>query len=105
MPDLAAPIFSDQVLAYLRRTGGDNRFKAPNKWNGDIFDEKWLAEVDAAELIKEACNEMSGNRLTFAKTGHSLELLKHILTQNRNRLDGLIEYVKQLFALATAEAE
>jgi hypothetical protein len=76
------------------------RFKASKHWGGNIFDEKWLIEVHAAELLKEAGYQLTENRLEFSKTRHSLELLKHILQHNRPSLGGLIDYIKELFELA-----
>lgn len=102
VPDLAKPVSPDDVLAYLKSVGGNPKFKATQQWHGDILDENWLAEVDAAALLKETCNQLTGNCLEFSKTGHSLEILQHILRENRESLGELIDYVKKLIGLATA---
>jgi len=104
VPDLAAPVSHDEVLAYLKSVGGNPKFKATQQWHGDILDENWLAEVDAAALLKETCNQLTGNSLEFSKTGHSLELLQHILSDNRQSLGELIDYVKKLIGLASRDA-
>ena len=98
------PVSPDDVLAYLTSVGGNPKFKATQQWHGDILDENWLAEVDAAALLKETCNQLTGNCLEFNKTGHSLELLQHILIHNRESLGELIKYVKKLIDLAPRDA-
>ena len=105
VPDLADPASPNDVLAYLKSVGGNPKFKASKHWNGDTFDEKWLAEVDAAALLRAACNQLTENRLAFTKTRHSLELLQHILKHNRTILAGLIAYVTKLFELAQGDAD
>jgi hypothetical protein len=104
VPDLAEPVSADNVLVYLKSAGGNPEFKASQQWQGDILDEIWLAEVDAAALLKETCNQLTGNCLEFSKTGHSLELLRHILSHNRESLGELIDYVKKLIGLASRDA-
>jgi hypothetical protein len=104
VPDLAKPVSPDDVLAYLTSVGGNPTFKATQQWHGDILDENWLAEVDAVTLLKETCNQLTGNCLDFSKTGHSLELLQHILIHNRESLGELINYVKKLIDLAPRDA-
>lgn len=94
VPDLAKLVSPDDVLAYLTSVGGNPKFKATQQWHGDILDENWLAEVDAAALLKETCNQLTGNCLEFSKTGHSHELLQHILIHNRESLGELTKYVR-----------
>jgi hypothetical protein len=105
VPNLADPVSPNDVLAYLESVGGNPEFKTSKHWNGDIFDEKWLAEVDAAALLRAACNQLTENRLAFTKTRQSLELLQHILNHNRTILDGLVAYVTKLFELAQGDAD
>ena len=104
IPDLAKSVLAEDVITHIRSVGGEVKFKAPKQWNGDVFNEQWLAEVDAAELLKEICYQLTENRLSFSKTRHSLELLQHIMAHNRTSLDGLINYVKELFVLAQGNA-
>jgi hypothetical protein len=105
VPDLAEPVSPANVLNYLQSVGGQEKFKAIKQWNGDIFDEKWLAEVDAAALLKETCNELTATCLEYCKTRHSIMLLQHILAHNSESLRGLIAYVKNLFELARHDAD
>lgn len=86
VPD-AKPVSDEDVLKYLQSVGGETRFKARKQWKGDIFDEEWLAAVDAAALLKATCYELTDKQLEFSKMHHSLELLKHILTHNRASLE------------------
>jgi hypothetical protein len=105
VPDLADSVSPENVLNYLQSVGGQAKFKATRQWNGDIFDEKWLTEIDAAALLKETCNELTATRLEYCKTRHSIVLLQHILAHNSERLCGLIAYVKKLFELAQHDAD
>jgi hypothetical protein len=67
VPNLADPASPNDVLAYLKSVGGNPKFKASKHWNGDTFDEKWLAEVDAAALLRAACNKLTENRLALPR--------------------------------------
>lgn len=100
VPDLQDNITENAVLDCLLRIGGDQKFKASDKWNGDIFNEEWLTKVDAAVLIKEACNELTKARLSFSKNRHSFEILKHIMEQRPNSVQALFDFVKELFEMA-----
>ncbi|MGD1036831.1 MAG: AAA family ATPase [Roseiarcus sp.] len=104
VPEFEGSLSPDVVSARLRAVGGDVTFRASSQWNGDIFNERWLAKVDAAALIKAVCTELSGSKLEFTKTRHSLELLQHIMANNRAALRGLIEYVEKLFERAQSDA-
>ncbi len=103
--DLAKPISPDEVQTYLQSVGEDEKFKAAKQWKGDIFDEGWLAKVDAAALLRDAFHRLTETRLEFTKTRHSLELLKHILEHNPASLRTLIDYVKELFELAQRDVD
>jgi predicted ATPase len=105
VPDLADSVSPENVLNYLQSVGGQPKFKATRQWNGDIFDEKWLTEIDAAALLKETCNELTATRLEYCKTRHSIVLLQHILAHNSESLCGLIAHVKKLFELAQHDAD
>jgi hypothetical protein len=98
-PDLSPKISAANVSECLLRIGGEQKFKASEVWNGDIADEAWLAKVDAAALIKEACNELSETRLSFAKTRHSFEILKHVMEHRPASIQALIDFVKKLFEM------
>jgi hypothetical protein len=100
VPSLAATLTPAAVSSSLQAIGGDQKFKASANWNGNIADVGWLAEVDAAGLIKHICAELTDQRLEFTKTRHSFELLQHIMANNRQSLKDLIDYVGKLVALA-----
>ncbi len=104
-PDLGQQITPDVVEKYIQSIGGKDKFQAAKKWKADINDEDWLAEVDAANLLKQVCEELTEGRVTFAKNRDLLELLQHIMTENRPSLDGLIAYIRSLLELAKAGSE
>jgi hypothetical protein len=96
VPELDGAISPPIVGERLRTLGGEPKFRAAKEWNGDINNEDWLVSVDAAMLIKELCTELSNSRIVFAKTRHSLELLQHIVANNRKALETMVEYVRKL---------
>lgn len=103
VPDLAQKVTGADVLPCLQKSGGDPAFKASKQWNDEITDEAWLAEVDAASLIKHVCNELTDNRLSFVKNRQSFDILKHIMEHNPASLGGLIGYVNSLYKMAMNE--
>ena len=96
VPDVVTTATPAAVSAHIRAIGGDRKFKAPELWNDNISDEKWLSDVDGAELIKCVCGDLTDQRLEFTKTHHSFELLQHIMKNNRTALDALVKYVRTL---------
>ena len=103
VPDLAATLTSTAVNTRLHILGGDARFKAVKFWNGNVADDQWLTNVDAAALIKQLCADLTAQRVVFTKTRNSLELLQHIMSNNRAMLKDLIDYVQKLFQLAESD--
>ena len=93
-------VTTEAVETFLNTEGGKTKYKARGEWDGDFKDEKWLEKVDAANLLGDLFNSLSGARLTFSKSVHSFAILKEILATDRAHLDGLIHFVKQLVALS-----
>jgi hypothetical protein len=96
VPELDGLLSPTLVGERLRTLGGEPKFKAAKEWNGDINNEDWLTSVDAANLIKAICTDLSDSRIIFAKTRHSLELLRHIVANNKEATRTLVEYVREL---------
>lgn len=89
------------VEAAIKSHGGDVRYRAAPEWTGDLDDEKWLAKVDAAKLLKELFSQVSGATLEFQKRKHSFEILKQTMALDRSRLAGLIKFVDELAVMAS----
>ncbi|MER9277629.1 AAA family ATPase [Mesorhizobium sp. M0522] len=98
VPDLSLDETRRQIEERLLELGGAKEFKASKVFNGDLAQRLWLAQVDAAKLIKRVCSEVSGQRFEFAKKVHSLELLKSRMATETGRVDlaELIAYVHEL---------
>lgn len=90
------------IEAAIKARGGNARYKAMPEWTGDIDDEKWLAKVDAAKLLKELFDQVSGTTLEFQKRKHSFDILKQMIAFDRPRLSGLIEFVEDLVLVASS---
>lgn len=73
--DNSTQVTRDEVEGAIRRLASDVRFAIP-EWNDDIFDQNWLAYVDAANLIDRVLADLSDERVRFAKNRDSLYLLK-----------------------------
>lgn len=72
---LLPALTAGDVEAYLTAHGGDAKYRASSSWSGALDDIKWLANVDAAKLIKACVEDITEARLTFSKAGDTLELL------------------------------
>ncbi|MGR4844946.1 AAA family ATPase [Rhizobium sp. LARHSG275] len=94
------PVSVDAVEGFLSGEGGSAKYKAANEWNGDWKNEKWLDKVDAANLLSDLFNSLSGARLPFSKRVHSFAILKEILASDRAHVEDLTHFVKQLVALS-----
>ncbi len=99
-PQSVQTVTPDAVEAALREAAAKEPLHIP-EWNDDITDEQWLACVNAAKLIGTVCGTLSEQRVRFAKKADSLFLLKHILENNRSRLQPLADYVANLVTAVT----
>jgi hypothetical protein len=75
--DLAETVTADSVKERIQVIAQEPKFVTSVKWNGDITSEQWLAQIDAAALIKRLCSDITEARLEFVKKLDSLEILKH----------------------------
>jgi hypothetical protein len=91
----AAPLTAAEVETTLMRLAAEKKFKIP-EWQGKLDDVTWLTRVDAANLIKAVCEEISGERVTFNKKLDSLALLRLIIKNDPSQLKELCHYVCRL---------
>ncbi len=94
-PRDAAPLTPGAVAATLMRLAAEMKFKIP-EWQGKLDDVTWLTRVDAANLIKAVCEEISEARVTFNKNLDSLALLRLVIKNNPAQLAELGDYVRRL---------
>lgn len=104
LPENENTVSDQDVHDGLCRIGGDRKYKADGNWNDDPSDPQWLSNVDAANLIKDICYELSDNRIAFSKNRHSFDILKRILESDPTSLDELTDYVKSLFEMVKPKA-
>ncbi|MGO4112939.1 hypothetical protein ELI54_01070 [Rhizobium ruizarguesonis] len=102
--DQEAATSKADIETILLKLGGEPKFKAKAKWKNDLSDDEWLAEVDAANLLKQVFNEATSSRLAFSKTRHSFLLLKEIMDSNPTSIDELIGFVHELTELSLDKA-
>ncbi|MER9687241.1 AAA family ATPase [Mesorhizobium sp. M0139] len=98
VPDLPGSHLSKGIEDSLLSLGGDPAFKAEKSFAQDLYDPKWLTQVDAAKLIKRVCLDVSEQRFEFSKKLHSLELLKFRMASQTvaGDLIELVDYVRTL---------
>lgn len=94
-PTLAKIATSSAIEAALVAAASQRPF-AISEWTNDLANEKWLASVDAAALIKHVCEEISDSQVTFKKKNDTLFLIKHMCENDAQKVSPLIEYVKNL---------
>lgn len=94
-PGDAAPLTPGEVATTLMRLAAEMKFKIP-EWQGKLDDVAWLTRVDAANLIKAVCEEISEARVTFNKNLDSLALLRLVIRNNESQLKELCDYVCRL---------
>ncbi|MGJ0237573.1 AAA family ATPase [Novosphingobium fluoreni] len=86
----------EQVVAeMLKELAGSEKFAVAG-WRGDILEAGWLQNVDAANLIAEACGSLSDYRVTFNKKDDTLWLLQNILENYPHHVSELSAYVQDL---------
>jgi len=90
-----ADIDTADVERKLAELASSSKYKTA-EWNNDLANESWLAKVDAAKLIADACSDLSQHRVTFNKKDDTLALLQLVLGANPDQLGGLTAYVRSL---------
>lgn len=94
-------VTTDIVEAAIAAAAGSRQLHIP-EWNGDITDETWLANVDAAKLLITVCQNISEARATFSKTDDALFLLRRIFETRPEMLAPLATYVEGLIETVSA---
>jgi predicted ATPase len=96
VPELGGRMSASRVEECLRDKAGARKYRAEGTWANDLNNQQWLSDVDAANLIKDVCSELSGSAFEFEKKNDSLELLKYILEHKPEKVDELRDYVDDL---------
>lgn len=96
-------ITSANVRNYLTENAGNIKFRGKESWGGDISDRNWLSKVDAAKLLEAAFSDLSEGRVSFTKTRHSFGLLKRIMLTNKDSVQELLDYIKELLDSASGD--
>lgn len=92
-----------QVESELLQRAGLSKYRARTHWSGSLTDAKWLAEVDAANLIGDTVATLTESRVTFKKTSDSLEFLEFVAKHNPESLAELKNYLIKLLELVVSE--
>jgi predicted ATPase len=93
------------VEVFILENGGEKKYKAADKWDGDFRNPEWLNSVDAAVLLHDLFNTVTDARLEFSKRTHSFGIIKEILAINPEFADELIQFVKDLVALSRSASQ
>jgi hypothetical protein len=95
-------VTSEAVGAKFDELAGTLEFKIP-EWTGNRSNPAWLAGVDAAKLIARTVATLTEQRVTFNKKEDSLMLIQYIVTNDKEALRPLFEYVAGLVQSVTAD--
>ena len=93
------PIEIATVREELIRVGGDQKYKASDRWSGDPDDAEWSLSVDAAKLLSDIIQTLTETRVAFEKTRHTLELLRGTLKHEPTKLEPVRDYLSSLMSL------
>lgn len=88
-------VTADAVAYSLKELAAELPLKVAG-WNGDLTNEVWLKNVDAANLIDQCMGIVSEQRVRFNKKRDALELLKSVMQMDKSKLLPLAEYLKGL---------
>jgi len=87
-----------EVESWIERAAGDQKYRAPTKWSGDMRSEVWLADVDGAGLIYDLVQDASDSKQAFSKTSHTPLLLDWLMENDPGHIAGLTSYLRTLGA-------
>ncbi|KPH07756.1 hypothetical protein AOG23_15900 [Rhizobium acidisoli] len=87
------------VAATLQEAAGNRRYGAPADPPA-FTDEKWLARVDGASLLKDLFSTVTEQTLEYRKTTHSVALVRDLLDRQPDMLAELVAYVGDLVRVA-----
>jgi hypothetical protein len=92
-PHLAESASEGRIQDTIAAIAGERKYGAADKWNGDVYDVRWLAAVDGAKIVADTFSSISDAEVEYRKTAHSLSILSIILRTAPEHLAELIEYV------------
>lgn len=98
--ELGEAVSTQAVKDRMQEIGGEPKFGAAAKWTGDLSSDDWLQKVDAPKMLDDIFLEVTGKRLEFRKTTHSIELLKWIVADNPEDASELLSFVDKLVEVA-----
>ena len=87
------------VTATLQEAAGNRRYGTPADPPA-FTDEKWLARVDGASLLKDLFSAVTDQTLEYRKTTHSVALVKDLLDRQSDMLAELVAYISDLVRVA-----
>jgi hypothetical protein len=96
---LAGTVTPEAVSQTLVELASATQYRTGN-WSGNLYDETWLALVDGAKLITEACTIITDARVVFHKNGDTLKLIQILQNEQPKALDALAAYTKSLVEAA-----
>lgn len=96
----AARVNAALVDAKLMELAGSEKFLI-SEWKGTLEDEPWLAKIDAANLIADACAQISDQRVIFNKKDDTLALLQIVQTVNSDQINELSAYVNKIVEIVS----
>jgi hypothetical protein len=91
-----------EVQGWLQKNGGDAKYDLGRNWDGRIHNEQWLKEVNAALLLRDLFQDLSGAKEQYRKVEYGYSLTDWICEHHPKQFDELASYIEDLL---TAGAE
>lgn len=88
-----APISADNVEGWIRDEGRQMKFGASA---ADVFSDYWFEQVDAAKLLIDLFQSISGAKESYSKTTYAPWLTRWLLNNDPVAVTGLSEFVASL---------
>ena len=89
--NLSAPRTAAEIQAAIDKMADDPKYRAASLYKTDPA--QWIEQVDAARLLHDVFQELSGGTLEYRKTLHSVEIARWLIA---NRPDALADIAKLL---------
>ncbi len=87
---------STKISNLMKFHASEKKLKGSSNWNGDLTDAKWLAEVDAANLLQRVFATATASKLEFSKVSHSTALTDWLLVNDSQFLKEVINFVENV---------
>jgi hypothetical protein len=102
---LNSPIEALTVRKWVEQRGGDHKYEAPDCWNGNLTNAKWLAKVHGGKLLDDVFAELSEARASYRKREYGVALTEWLLAHAPDDLVEVRRYIESILTSAQEPAK